>query len=230
MASIESNQKTAKVITVFFIVVLGVVAWLVAPLFLPVWRWTELSFEEVAATHKIPVEQIVEAPYRLHFNPRAKNDPLPWQIVVADGKETPSWVVDPDGEPVDEYQTLVRVELINDRTGEKPGEMFLGGTQWDKFFRCRGWRLPAGALGRTHTRPIVVYKGSSFEKFPIGETKSFDPWLKQQLRSGEYITDEDPDYGFVWRQDPFGEKLLYGELEPEPEPEPEAEPESATEE
>jgi hypothetical protein len=222
MATSASNEKTAKVITVFFIVVLGAIAWLVAPLFLPVWRWTEFKFEDVAAQHKIPVEQITEAPYKLYFNPRAKGDPLPWQIILGSGKETPPWVVDPEGKPVDEYQTLVRVELINDRTGEKPGEMFLGGTQHDKYFRCRGWRLPAGSLGRTHTRPIILYQGSSFEKYEISESKSFGPILKQDLRRGNYIMDDNLDYGFEWRRDPFGDKLLYGEPEPEPELQPEA--------
>lgn len=219
MATTEQNQKTARVITVFFIVVLLVITWLISPLFLPVWRWKERPLETVAENKNIPLEQLTESKFRLMYEPRTKqreDDPTPWYILVdKTEEETPEWELTPDGDRVDEYRTLVRCELINERTGEPPNVGFLGGTQWDKFFDCRGWRLPAGSLDRGHSRPVIIYKGGSLEKLPLAQSKSFTPHMKQEIRNGNWIKDDDPEIGFLFRSDPVGDRILYGPSEEE---------------
>lgn len=226
MASTSANDKTSKVVSLLFLVAILVVFYIISPLFLPVWRWQHRPLEKVSEEQNIPLELLVERPYDLRYNPRAKGDPLPWQIMVHTASEAPEWAKTPDGEPIDEYKMLVRVDMINDRTGKKPNENFLGGTQYDKLYRVRGWRLPAGSLGREHSRPILLYQGSTFEKVPIGEAKSIGPQLKLDLRKGDWITDDDPEMGFEYRRDPFGDRLLYGPTEEELEAE---EAEAATE-
>ena len=218
MASTQDSKKVARIITVFFLVIVSVIGWFVAPFILPVWRWQHVKWEDLSVSHQATVEELQHVhSFTLRYNPRAKGDPLPWQVIVKRPEETPKWSVDPDGNPVDEYQTLVRVELLNDRTGLPPGEMFLGGTKWDKYFRVKGWRFKAGSINQSkHTRPVILYQGGSFEKMPLAEAKSYGPWLQQEIRQGGYIEDDNInlDY-FPWRTDPFGERLLFGPTEEE---------------
>ncbi|MDA3963372.1 MAG: hypothetical protein PF961_21510 [Planctomycetota bacterium] len=225
----REHDKYSKMLSLIMLGFVLVVGWIILPLFAPLWRWTQFSFEDVAIVHNIPVEQLSQAQSRdFHFLPRAKGDPMPWVMLVRNEEETPAWVKDAKGKKPDEYQTLVRVELINDRTGESPSVLLKGGTQWDGWYQAQCWRLPATALGRSHTRPIVMVNGGTWQAWDLGKAKSWIPIMRSRLRRGEWIRDDDPDMGFDWRHDPFGDKVLNGELLEDEEPEEEgAEGESA---
>lgn len=214
----RTGDKYTRIMSLIFLGFVLVVLWIIAPMLVPVWRWTELSFADVAAEHDIPVEALsASRPTDFYHLPRHEYDPMPWVMLVRSGDETPGWVTDPDGEPVDEYQTMVRVEVLNDHTGEPPSLTFAGGTRYDGWYHAEAWRLPAGALGRSHTRPVVVVNGWTWEKWDLTRVKNLQPTIKHGLRTGEWIRDDDPDMGFYWRRDLFGDRLLAGEpIEPPP--------------
>ena len=88
--------------------------------------------------------------------------------------QTPDWIVDEDGDKIDEWQTLVRAVVISDRTGEGPGGLFtqVGGTAIDRYFEASGVRLPPGSLGQVQGRAVFLYDGGSLVKQKVGIAKA----------------------------------------------------------
>ena len=196
-----------------FLVFFGIVMWLAAPLAFPVYRWTQVDFELIAMEHKLKnVDLSVPRKMLLRYSPRNKKDPVPWQLVVFTSEETPSWVVDKEGNKVDEWQTLVRVDLRSDRTGEPPGTMFIqSNIAQDLYYEAEVWRLPPKSLGADHPRPVVLMKHSTMEKLDINMAKYRHEQIRTGLRrndDGQWLTDDDPDF-FPDRQDGIDGKVKY---------------------
>jgi len=219
-----ANRKStgSRVVTLIFLAAVLLLLWMIAPWFFPVYRWLHVDFQQLAADFDVSQEELADKQrMTFYYNPRGKDDPLPWQIMVGNQPEPPSWAVYPGGEEVvEEFDMLVRVDLISDRTGESPSTFMKGGAYYDNFFEARAWRLPAGALGRTHTRPVVLVDGSTWKKLPISSGKPLARELKRDLNRGNWVTDDDPDL-FPWREDDY----LPPKLRP-PDPEPEEDEES----
>jgi len=171
----RAANSASRIATVFFLVLFCVLVWFVAPLFLPVWKWRNLDFAEVAAKHHRDESKLkTEFDVVLRFRPRGNNyaDPLSWQIVTM----KPEWNQVYERQ-LDEDHLLVRCALLSDRSGEPPSEIYVGASYKDRYFRAKVWRLPPGALGFGKTRPVVVYQAMSFEKMSIGEAQMLDVQL-----------------------------------------------------
>lgn len=210
MADSPGKRLGAKITVLVFLVLVGGVGWFVAPYVLPVYRWLEVDFQVLAQEAKVPVEKLMrEQDVLLRYAPRPprgeETDPMPWQIIQESNKSTPDWEKTPKGSKVDETKTLVRVSLLSDGTGQPPSATFAseGGIGKDRYFKARGWRLPAGVLGQDRYRPVFLMKVGSMEKLELGKAIMWQGNLKMVDKQGDsgWISD-DGDY-FKWRHDDF---------------------------
>jgi len=195
MATEASSKFRARIMLVLFLAIFGAIAWMVAPLFVPIYRWTEVDFQKIAEQHEIAVDRLeAKRQVTLRYQPRGSDDPLPWQMLVREVSETPDWVVDERGEKVNEYKTLVRVDLISDRSGEQPSSLTPRNLPQDRYYRAEAWRLPPGSLGRDHPRPVLLYDAATWEQMNISDAKVLHENLQDSLRKGgedDWISDDD---------------------------------------
>ncbi|MHC5067020.1 MAG: hypothetical protein ACYTF0_00375 [Planctomycetota bacterium] len=203
MAAHRTDNVT-RIIVLMVLVFIGLIAWRIAPMFLPVHRWLHVDLHDEAVAAGLPAQALLEAQrLRLRYAPRGAGDPLPWQMMIDREGLTPDWEKSPDGAAVDEWQTLVRCDLVSDRTGAAPGLAFKGAAYYDNYYDVSAWRLPAGSLGRRHTRPVVLYDAGTFEKMPIGSAKAQDAVIRHGLKKGEWLADDELDGDFPWRTDSY---------------------------
>lgn len=163
--------------SIFVLVVIGTIAWFLAPWFLPVYRWLHVDFEKIAAQAKtngyhVTTEQ-VSTIYKVEFAylPRHKTDPRPFVLLKMD---PPYYDIVPDDDwSVDEDGLLLRCTVINDREGKPPSEFYYGSGQFkDRYFKAEAWRLPPKSLGlSTGDRPVILYNAMTLEKLSIGEAQ-----------------------------------------------------------
>jgi hypothetical protein len=162
-----AGSSSSKIATLIVIVPLLAVAWFLAPLALPVWRWQNMDFLQLAKKTGMKEGELKrEFDMRVRYQPRGAGDkdPTPYQIISMD----PPWA-SVDDKNNDEDHLLVRCTFISDRSGNPPSTLFLGSTFKDRYFKVHGWRFPPGTFGFNKTRPVVVYQGDSIEKMSIAE-------------------------------------------------------------
>lgn len=167
------------------------IAYLISPLFLPRWRWENMSdWDKLAQSYSTPKAKLQQT-YQLtiRYNARGDKDPCPWQVISSQP------LFDPENDP---EQHLVRVNLISDRTGEGPSKLHLGsGNYRDLFFKTSAWRFPPGAFGQNKHRPVIIYDASTFDKLSTNEAYG----MEGQMKSGNWTNDdEDVDDGFKGRK------------------------------
>lgn len=172
----------SRLAVIMVIIPLFLVAYFISPLFLPRWRWENMSnWDELAqklGKPKAKLQQTFVVVTR--YAPRNDNDPTPWQMLSSDP------LYDPEN---DEPNHIVRVTLISDRTGEPPSKLRLGsGNYRDVFFKGSVWRLPGGALGFNKFHPVLVFDGSSFDKLESREAYFWDGEMKEAKK---WTTDDD---------------------------------------
>jgi hypothetical protein len=200
MARAKEPKAHIYVILLIVVVIIGIIA---APRLLPLYRWFMLDFAEIAAKHKVKesdVRTVHEVTIR--YDPRGDDDPSPWQLLSFEGKTTPPWATTASGDLIDEYQTLVRVTLLNDHTGKPPSKLWMGMRKhldFDRYWTAKAWRLPAGALGQSPYHPVLVYQGLSLERLPKSRAlflaNTIRPALKKdEGEEGKWYTDDDPYY------------------------------------
>lgn len=181
------TKTGSRVALIIVIIPILAVAYLISPLFLPRWRWENMSsWEQLATKYKQPVAKLQQE-YQLlvRYKPRADGDPMPWQILTS----TPLY--DPEN---DDEHRLVRISLISDRTGEPPSTLNVGSANYrDVLFRTSAWRFPPGAFGQNRFRPVVVYQGSTFEKCDNSEAYQWENSLKEPQW---FSDDEEIEDGF----------------------------------
>lgn len=203
-------SKLSLIMWSLVLVGLGIVLYQIAPMFVPVYRWTSVDFQKIALENNVAVEEIDKRmEYFFRFAPRGglDEDPAPWQLMIQREQQTPSWVVDESGEVLNELDLLVRCNVISDRTGQGPSGIFnmVGGTSVDRYFRATGWRLPPGSLGQIQGRAVFLFDGGTIEKLAPGESRAWESALRQGGgRKSQWWDDDDPgewpdrDDGFDW--------------------------------
>jgi hypothetical protein len=186
------KSSASKIATIAVVIPLLIATWWCLDFFVPFWRYRHLDFAKLAAETKQPQASLErQYTFTVVYNPRdglgeqGGRDPLPWQIVRMD----PSWdsvVADPQDE--DGASTLVRVCLINDRTGKPPGRLQLASGHFsDRYYTFRGWRLPPRAMpvqpaGIKPTRPIVIIDGFPHEMAVATSWKKLDFGSSEMLQ------------------------------------------------
>ncbi len=192
------------------LVIVVVVAWFMAPYFLPVYAWLHLDWNTLATETGIPLEQLQEErDFVFRYAPRGENDPTPWQLIShRHGSVTPDWMTDEHGTLIDEYQTLIRVHIVSDGHGDSPSTMWINaGITSNIYWEARGWRLPPGSLGRSGPRGVVLIRQSSWRRCNYSQALFYDGTIRRGLRRSEdlergWISDDDP-YLFPYRQDGY---------------------------
>lgn len=163
----------SRLAMIMVIIPMVALAYFISPLFLPRWRWENMSnWEELAQKLGKPKEQLQKT-YQVvaRHAPRSDNDPTPWQILTFEP------LYDPEN---DEPNHIVRVTLISDRTGEPPSKLRLGsGNYRDVFFKGTVWRLPGGAFGFNKFHPVLVFDSSTFDKMELREAYYWDGEMKE---------------------------------------------------
>jgi len=157
-----TNTNVSKIAVLLVLIPFGFVAWYVAPMILPVYRWQNVDFAQLAKTYDVPEFELrTEFSMMVYFNPRVPNDPSPYQIIQCN----PTWKsVNPAHVDESVPPLAVRCTLVSERDGEPISKLWIGGVKEERFFRIKGWRLPPGALGKNPKRPVIVYQGLSLEK------------------------------------------------------------------
>lgn len=170
VAPSSPGKFSARIAAIVVLIPLGIIAWYVAPWFLPMWAWQKLDFEKLARDKGVPVAELRrEFTMVVRHAPRGDDDPVPWQIVSME----PVW------DKADEHQYLVRATVVSDRTGMPPSGLLLNsGHRRDRYFRITAWRLPPGSLDFNRQRPVVVYRGGSLEKLDIPQAESADGTIR----------------------------------------------------
>ena len=187
-----------------------VVAWFMAPYFLPVYAWLHIDWPSMAQELDIPLEQLQdERDFVFRYAPRGDNDPIPWQLIsVRHGSVTPDWMTDDHGRLIDEFQTLIRVHLVSDGHGKSPSAMWINaGIATNIYWQARGWRLPPGALGRSGPRGVILFQQNTWRRCDNNQSIYYHSTIRQGLRRGidherGWITDDDPHL-FPDRQDDY---------------------------
>jgi hypothetical protein len=192
-----AGAVSSKMATIVVVIPLLVLAYFLAPMALPVWRWQHLNdWTEVAKKLAIS-EKEAKQEYKvvMRYNPRGDTDPYPWQIISMD----PPWVSINDKRD-DEDHVLVRCTLISDRDGGPPSKLFLGSggpaAYKDRYWKGVVWRFPPGAFGFGFSRPLVVYRGDMWEKMEIAEAEALHTDIGGNFGGGKYSNDDDKPDGF----------------------------------
>ncbi len=192
-----AGNISSKVATVIVLVPLLALAWFLAPMALPVYRWRYMDFLELSKKTGIPLAEISKQyDVTARYAPRGLEDPLPWQIMTMD----PTWV-SVNSKHDDEDHILVRCTFVSDRDGTPPSKLFLGsGSLKDRYWRARAWRMPPGTLGFNSKRPVVIYAGDSIEKLSIGQCEMLDDEVTRQSKWTN--DDKEVEDGFKTRSSP----------------------------
>jgi hypothetical protein len=172
----KAKTSASGIITLFVLALLGAVAWFVAPMFLPVYRWQHVDFARIAADASrrgIPttIAQVsTEFDVEFAYQPRGTGDPRPWVLLAM----TPSWADATGDDANDESGKAVRCTVIGERTGKTVSDFLLGSNHYkDRFFQAKAWRLPPGSLpGMDAQRPIILFKGGTLEKMEYGKAET----------------------------------------------------------
>ncbi|MBA3710271.1 MAG: hypothetical protein H0W83_15780 [Planctomycetes bacterium] len=188
-----AGSSSSKIATLIVLVPLALLAWYLAPMALPVWRWRNMDFREQSKKLNIPEAMLKkEFDMRVRFHPRGDGDPFPFQLISMD----PTWLSADEKTHNDEDHLMVRCTLISDRSGNPPSSLFLGSTYKDRYFKTHGWRFPPGAFGLDKRRPVVIYQGDTFDKLSIGDAEVLD--TEVNYGAGKWTNDDkDPDDGFA---------------------------------
>ena len=175
MAKAQNSGST--IVALFIVVVLGVVAWFISPMFLPIYRWQHVDFSRIAAEatkRGIPTTTALAASefdVEFAYSPRGPGDPRPWVLLAM----TPTWAEATGDDSNDEVGKAVRCNVIGERTGLSVSEFLLGSNHYkDRFFQAKAWRLPPGSMGLDPERPTVLFKGGSLEKMDYGKAESLN--------------------------------------------------------
>jgi hypothetical protein len=190
--SSTTNKSATRIITVLILIGFGAICYALAPIFLPIYRWTEVDFDKIAKAAQARGETkitstLLQKKFKVEiaYLPRNNADPRPFLLMSSD----PPWhevIGDPDQ---DETGKLVRCTVIGDRNGERISDFLLGSGQWkDRFFRVEVWRLPPGSLGKDAERPILLYDNETLTKFSIGEAEVRNSDIKD---AGKWQPDDD---------------------------------------
>lgn len=185
------QSSASKIIILLLLAVLGAIAYALAPMFLPVYRWMNVDFAKIAreATARgIPTSAaLVAKPFEVEFAyvERGPDDPRPWVLLSMN----PTWA-EATGDVEDEAGLALRCTVIGDRTGKPISGFLLGSHNYkDRFFKAKVWRLPPGSLGLDKERPIILFDAMTLEKMDIGRAEELNYQLKNHL---------------VWTQDEDG--------------------------
>lgn len=172
----------SRLAMIMVIIPMVAVAYFISPLFLPRWRWENMSnWEELAQKLGKPKEQLQKTyVVVMRHAPRGEGDPTPWQVISSEP------LYDPEN---DEPKHKVRVSLINDRNGEPMSRLRLGsGNYRDQFFKGTVWRFPPGAFGMNKFHPVLVYKASDFDKV---ESMEAYRWSGEMSDGQNWTNDDD---------------------------------------
>jgi hypothetical protein len=158
-----TNKNVAAIAFVAVMVPILVGAWFALPFFAPMYLWTKVDLRAIAAAKSVPESALAtKFDLQVRYNPRGDGDPLPWQIISM----APTFQsVYPNAE--DEQELLVRCTFISGNDGKPPSTTFINNTFKDRYFRCKGIRLPPGSLGFNAKRPVVVYDRMSLSTMSI---------------------------------------------------------------
>ncbi|MBA2479565.1 MAG: hypothetical protein H0V44_02800 [Planctomycetes bacterium] len=189
-----AGSSSSKIATIIIVIPLLLLAWFLAPMALPMWRWQNMDFPKLSKSLNLPEATLKrEFDMQVRYHPRAENDPMPFQLI----RMEPPWAsVDDKNE--DEDHMLVRCTFISDRSGQPPSSLFIGSTYKDRYFKIHGWRFPPGAFGFSKARPVIIYRGDSIEKISIGNAEVLD----NELGMGQVKWENDDktiDDGFIRR-------------------------------
>jgi hypothetical protein len=161
------SSSTSKIATAVILIPVLILAWFVAPWILPVWRWQNVDFEDLAKKSGIPESELRrEFEMVVRYKPRyqKESDPIPWQIVNC----KPPWhSVNPKNLNEDKPPLIVRCSLINDKDGEAISKLWVGQVPSERYFEIIGWRLPPGTFGKNPQRPVILFRGSSLKKMDL---------------------------------------------------------------
>ena len=177
-----------KIILTVFFAGLGVLVWIMLPLFLPIYLWLEVDFNKLANQHQsldgASLEELQkEWTYKVFYNPRGKDDPVPWQI-MSDSEDYPAWIDE------DEFNMMVRVNFLSAAEGKKPSEFFVtNANDYDRFYLATGFRLPPGSLGLDNNRSIFLY--TSREKEGTGMSRVYLDQIRVTRGEFGWINDDD---------------------------------------
>ncbi|NRA37994.1 MAG: hypothetical protein HRU15_07635 [Planctomycetes bacterium] len=187
-----AGEDKARKFSVFLgLVVAGVLFWQIAPMFLPIYKWTKVDFKKIAEKTGKPQAELEKVfSIKMRFNPRGSDDrdPAGWEIL----EMSPEWIdADTEAWPKeDEYKLTVRCKLISDRTGGRPSDFMVGKFYYDRYFSCKAQRLPPGALGQTSPRPILLYDAGTLQALDRGEVLNYhnnpDDWSDHDEVDGSY--------------------------------------------
>ena len=92
MASVKGEKSTSKIVSLLVVIFMGAIFWFAGDLFLPMYRWFKIDWEDIAQKTGVPVDQLqVEREYHIRYAPRkgVKDDPYPFQIIHKSPKKTP---------------------------------------------------------------------------------------------------------------------------------------------
>src|SRR5687768_13589781 len=124
----KAQSSSGRIVAFFMLIILGMVGWFIAPIFLPIYRWTNVDFAVIAADANkrgIPTTTaLVSTLFDVEFAymPRGEGDPRPWVLL----EMKPSWAEATGDEANDESGTAVRCTVIGDRTGQSVSAFLLG--------------------------------------------------------------------------------------------------------
>ena len=179
------GKKTSKALTLLIGGFILIGLWFVAPLCLPIFRWTKVDFHELSMQTKIDEKKLCTTFIAtVRYAPRSSLDPLPWQLLKMD----PPWdSVYPDADNEDHYAQ--RISFISDRDATAPSTLRTGSLYQDRYFTARVWRFPNGTFGFYATRPVVMFDAFSLDKLMPGDA---------------YMLDYEMHNTGNWEQDPEG--------------------------
>lgn len=196
-----AGTMSSKMATIVVVIPLLILAYFLAPMVLPVWRWQNMNnFPELAKKYNRPEKELrQEYKVVVRYEPRGEGDPCAWQLISMD----PPWASLNDKRD-DEDHVLVRCSFISDRDGTPPSKMWLGsggpGGYKDHYWRAVVWRFPPGAFGQNRHRPVLIYRGDSFEKLEPTQAEVLHVDIGGAFGGSKYrMPDQDVDDGFKGR-------------------------------
>jgi hypothetical protein len=184
------GSSSSRIATILVVIPLLALVWFLAPLALPVWRWRNMDFEELAKKTQIPVKELQQE-YKViaRYEPRSDTDPCPWQLIQMD----PPWSSTND-KHTDEDHLLVRCTFVSDRDGTGPSKLFLGSggpaAYKDRYWKAICWRFPNGSFGFNHYRPVLIYRGDSLEKCDLSTSEPLATEIGGSFGGPRYRSDD----------------------------------------
>ncbi len=164
-----TGNSSSKIAGFFVTAVLLIVGAVVAKMFVPWYRLTEVDFAAIARKNQLTVAFVQkEYDVTVCYRPRGEGDPNPWLIM----QMTPTWA-EATGDPeLDEAGFARRCCFISEKDGGTVSKFWLGSlSPKDLYWSAKAWRLPAGALpGKGRGRPILLYRSGSLEKMSFAQS------------------------------------------------------------